>query len=216
MARQKLTDPVTEAQGGAESESPEEKIVTIDELSSADFQPVPVTAARQPHPFEGYPQKKIKIGTYKVKGVEKDLIVNATHIVALNPKEYVHQDPSGKGVSMVVNGQETRVDIPSSHNRIVRNQRGQSEDIVFDREIRLAGGDVMKRVAFCPDHTARSQLIYKVNPKTGKIEVDSRYVLADGGQISRLRKLFEMHHYQQTQSERLSQKFDEEPESRAL
>jgi hypothetical protein len=73
----------------------------------------------------------------------------------------------------------------------------------------------MSRVALCPDHTARAQIIFTVNRRTGKIEVDPRYVLADIEQVGRLRKLFEMFHYQQTQSERLAQKFEAEPESAA-
>jgi hypothetical protein len=70
-------------------------------------------------------------------------------------------------------------------------------------------------VAICRDHTARAQIVFSVDMKTGKVNVDKRYVLADIEQVGRLRRLFEMFHFQQTQSERLAKKFDEEPESKS-
>jgi hypothetical protein len=213
----KLVDPVADYQEQQEQDEQAEQVkaLSIEALSLDDFQPVPITAARQPHPFEGYPQKKMKIGTHKVKGKETDLIVSATHIVALNPKQYVHQDPSGKGVTIVSGGKEKIVDLATFHNRIVRDQNGRNIDVSFGIDIMLSNGRMMTRCAYCPDHTARAQIIFKVNRKTGKIEVDDRYVLADLEQVGRLRRLFEMFFFQQTQSERLAQKFDAEPESQA-
>ncbi len=218
MAKEaKLIDPVAEGQKEAEAKSQDEEIrsLSIDALSLDDFQPIPVTAARQPHPFEGYPQKKIKIGTYEERGKMKDLVVNATHIVALNPKEYVHQDPSGKGLTIISGGVEKTVDLVTSHSRTVRSETGQNTLVVFDRDILLADGKKLTRATICPDHTARAQLVFMVNKRTGKIEVDRKYVLADIDQVARLRRCFEMFNYQQTQSERLAQKFDSEEESRA-
>ena len=219
MAKQdgKLTDPVADGQKEREiaDQGEEVKVLSIDALDLDDFKPIPITAARQPHPFEGYPQKKFKIGTRKERGKDVDLIVNATWIVALNPKEYVHQDPSGKAITINVGGQEKVVNYMTSHNRIVRDETGRNIDIVFDREIVLAEGKKMTRVTICPDHTARAQLVFTVDKKTGKILVDRRYVLADSDQASRLRRLFEMFYHQQTQSERLASKFDEESESKA-
>ena len=219
MARQegKLIDPVAQGQKESEAQAQTEEIKTlsIEALSLDDFQPIPVTASRQPHPFDGYPQRKIKIGTFKRAGKEFDLIVSATHIVALNPKEYVSQDPSNKGVSMVIKGQEQIVDFVTPHNRMVRDELGRNIMVVFDRDILLADGKKLSRGTICPDHTARSQLVFMINKRTGKIEVDRRYVLADIDQIGRLRRCFEMYYYQQTQSERLAQKFESEEESRA-
>lgn len=213
----KLVDPVVEGWGRQEQDEQEQqaRTLSIEALELDDFQPVPITAARQPHPFEGYPQKKMKIGTHKVKGKETDLVVSATHIVALNPKQYVHQDPSGKGVTIVSQGKEKIVDLTTFHNRIVRDQTGHNIDVSFGIDIMLSNGKKMTRCAYCPDHTARAQIIFKVNRKTGKIEVDDRYVLADLEQVGRLRRLFEMFYFQQTQSERLAQKFDAEPESQS-
>lgn len=210
----KLVDPVVKDQEKEEQDE-QTKTLSMEALSMEDFQPVPISAARQPHPFEGYPQKKIKIGTYKDKGKNVDLIVSATHIVALNPKQYVHQDPSGKGISIVSGGKEKIVDYETLHSRVVRDQNGRNIEVIFSRDILLGNGQKMSRCAYCPDHTARAQIIFRVNRKTGKIEVDDRYVLADVGQVGRLRRLFEMYRYQQTKSERLAQKFDEEQESAA-
>jgi hypothetical protein len=208
-----LVDPVAEDQQQAQVD--EIKTMSIEGLSLEDFQPVPITAARQPHPFEGYPQQKIRIGTWIDKGKEVPLIVSKTALIALNPKEYVHQDPSGKNVSLTVKGQETFVDYKTLHNRIVRDQNGNNIEVIFSRDVLLGDGRKITRCAYCPDHTARAQIIFAIDRKTGKITVDRRYVLADGEQVSRLRRVFEMYHYQQTQSERLAQKFDAEPESAA-
>ena len=223
MARPKsikpvLVDPVSENQQEVELQEQEQETqsLAISELSIDDFQPIPVTAAKQAHPFDGYPQTKMRIGSYIVRGVETPLMINKSWIVALTPKEDVHQDPSGLNVTIrLATGKEKIVDYKTSHNRIVKDQNGDSVDIVFDREIIMANGKKMSRVAICPDHTARSQILFKVDKKTGKVNVDKRYVLADIGQVSRLRRLFEMFNYQQTQSERLAKKFDEEPESKA-
>jgi len=99
---------------------------------------------------------------------------------------------------------------------LVKNENGQNLDIVFDNDILLADGKTLSRATICPDHTARAQLVFMVNKRTGRIEVDRRYVLADIDQVGRLRRCFEMFNYQQTQSERLAQKFDSEEESRAM
>lgn len=213
MAREsKLVDPVSEDQERQERNEQEEQVraLNIEALSLDDFQPVPMAASKQTHPFEGYPQKRIKIGTHRVNGKEQDVIVNATHIVALNPKQYVHQDPSGLGITIQSQGQEKIVDYRTAHNRIVRDEMGRNIDVVFDREIVLGGGQRMKRCSICPDHTARAQIVFTTDPRTGKVSVDNRYVLADIDQVSRLRRCFDAFHYQQTRSERLSRKFDEE------
>jgi hypothetical protein len=218
MAKEKanLIDPVEEItkKNEEQGQDAEIKAMSIDALKLEDFQPLPADAARQSHPFEGYPMQKIQIGKYVEKGKEVALVVNRTAIIALNPKEYVPQDRSGVNVSQVVNGVERFVTYPTSHNRIVRDQYGQNITVVFDREITLSDGQKLSRVAICPDHTARAQIFFSVDKKTGKVLPDRRYLLADVEQRSRLRRVFEMHHFQQTKSERLAARFDEEPESR--
>lgn len=204
MSKGKLIDPVTDGEGQGEE-------VGIEEY---DFQAIPVTASRQAHPFDGYPMSKIKIGTYKEKGQVKDLIVFRHSLVALNPREPVFQDPSGLGVTQQLkDGGERIVNLKTYHNRCVVNGRGQNEDIVFDREIELPNGKKMSRVAVVNDHLSRSQLFFKINPRTGKVEVDTRYALLDKDQANRLRDTFKMFYYQQTQSERLAARHDAEPES---
>ena len=210
----KLIDPVDTGKKEEEQQE-DESALSIDSLTLDDFQPMPQSASRKPHPFEGYPQRKIKIGSYREKNKDVDLMVSATHILALNPKEYVFQDPSGLNQTVGKPGQEKVVDIRTTHSRTVRDERGQNTVVVFDRPIKLGDGRVLERCAICPDHTARAQICFTVNKKTGNIEVDRRYLLADPGQTSRLRRLFEMFNYQQTQSERLSQRFDAEAESTA-
>ena len=221
----KLVDPVEKDRQKQEVEETLEqmKVLDIAQLSMDDFKAVPVTAARQAHPFEGYPERKIKIGTYFDRKLKRDidLIVSATWLVALNPKEYVFQDPSGENVSMIDSQtkQEVFKTIPTSHNRIVRDYdksgQGINNDVVFDRTINLSDDQVLSRVAIVPSHSVRAQLIFRVNQKTGKIEIDNRYILADTGQVARLRKLFEMINYQQTRSERLADRFYSEPESKS-
>ena len=221
----KLIDPVEQDQQKQEVEETLEqmKVLDIAQLSMDDFKAIPVTAARQPHPFEGYPERKIKIGTYFDQALRKevDLIVSATWLVALNPKESVFQDPSGENVSITDSKTRKEVikNIPTSHNRIVRDYdrsgQGINNDVVFDRTINLSNDQILSRAAIVSSHSARAQLIFRVNQKTGKIEIDNRYLLADTGQVARLRKLFEMIHYQQTRSERLAERFYSEPESTA-
>jgi len=212
-----LIDPVAEGQKEAQAQTQTDEIrqLSIEALTMDDFQPLPVAASKGSHPFENYPQRKIKIGTYMEKGKEKDLIVSATHIVALNPKEYVHQDPSGKGVTIVSGGQEKIVDLKTFHNRVVMNERGQSINVVFDRDIVLGDGKVVGRATICPDHTARAQLLFTVDKKKGTVEVDRRYILADPEQANRLRQCFERFYNQQTRSERLAKQFDEAEQSAA-
>lgn len=219
MAKQQtaLVDPVAGDQERHEKEAQEAEIstMTIDGLKLEDFKPMPVDAAKPAHPFEGYPMQKIRVGEYNDRGQKKDLMLYRHGIIALNPKEYVHQDPSGLRHSQMKDGKEIFVDFKTFHNRIVIDQNGQNITVIFDREIKLADGNTLSRVAYCPDHTARAQIFFKIEPKTGKVAPDRRYLLADGGQTSRLRRVFEQFHYQQTQSERAAKKFDEEAESKA-
>ena len=214
-AKGRLVDPVQDQDD--EGKALEEELVSNSQkgLDDFDFKPLPVQAAKQVHPFDGYPfPKKIKIGTYKEKGVEKDLMVCPTFLVALAPNEYVHQDISNKGVSQVSNGVERVVDFETFHNRSVVNSRGQNTDIVFDRTVTLPSGKKITRVAIIDDHLCRAQVMFSVNRRSGKVEVDTRYIILDQDQAGRLRKTFEMFNYQQTKSERLSKQFYDEPESR--
>jgi len=219
MAEQKprLKDPVEADGRQQERDFLDEATASVDiaNISIEDFQAVKATAAKKPHPFEGYPlgkDKDIVLGTYTEKGQEKQLITKTTYIVALAPSKYVPQDPSGKNVSMFQNGVEHHVTIPTSHSRVVRDEMGRSVDVVFDRILKMSNGEL--RYAIVPDHLSRSQLVFNVEPKTGGVQVNRDILLLDKDQVGPLRRVFNGYYYQQTQAERAAKEFDEAQESK--
>jgi len=197
MKIDKKIDPVEAADKEKKEKTDLEdmKSLDIENISISDFVPIPEAAARVSHPFEGYPQEKVKIGEYMERGKQKDNMISKTHIVALNPSIEIHQDPSGKNISVVgkKDKRERKVTIPTVHSRFVVDYEsgGVNTDIVFDRELNLAGGQVMKNVAVCPSHSARAQICFYLDPKTG-IRSDKRYILLDGKQIARLKRVYEL------------------------
>ena len=194
MARGQLKDPAEEANKDKQAKDLEDEVKTFDitGLDLSDFAPVGQEVAKSPHPFDGYPVKKIKVGTYRNPrtGKKEDLMWPQHAIVALNPKEYVHQDPSGKNVSIG----DRIVTLKTHHNRMVQDfeNGGQNTKIVFDRTIELKDGTTMDNCAYVPSHSCRAQLIFKLDDRAQRIMVDNRYMLADRGQNSRLRRVFEM------------------------
>lgn len=203
MANDKLTDPAEKVSGKKEEQQTQDDMSSVDAstLSFEDFQPAPETVARTPHPFEGYPYKKVMI-----EGKE----VNATFIIALNPKEIVTQDPSGKGVT-VMEGKgkmkrEVKHDIRSSHSRITVDyeEGGVNRAWVFDREYPLKDGQVFPNCSFVSSHSSRAQIMFKLDRREGRILLDRRYVLPDPKQLNRLRRIFEMIVNPQLRAERLA------------
>lgn len=219
MAQGKLTDPAEKAVKEKEDKTLEQEMesLKVDGLTLEDFQPVPLQVARAAHPFDGYPERKIKV---TMNGIEQEL--NVTHVVALNPKEPEFQDPSGHNVSIakkVGKGtREERVTIKSAHSRPVQDFENGGINIacVFDREIPLADGTVMKRCCIVPSHSARAQICFKLDLREGRIQVDNRYVLPDGKQVNRLRRVYEMIKNPQLKAENLARwvsgETPEEPE----
>lgn len=202
-----LRDPVeAKAKVQAEKSAVQEmkEAFSIDNISLDDFKPLAERTALSTHPFDGYPSRMIKVADVKGQAI----MMPAYSIVALNPKEYVHQDPSGKNLSIVntVTKKEEIKTIQTFHNRIVVDyeQGGRNIDVVFDREIILGDGKVMKNCAFVISHSARSQLLFKLTQKGDKIQVDRRYVLLDVEQASRLRRVYEMIVNPKIRKERLS------------
>ncbi len=197
------TDPV-------EKDVVDVELVDATKLTIEDFQAVPQSAAIQVDPFEGYPMKNIKIRERMVGNKVIDVITKRTFIVGLAPSFYVPQDPSGLNQTIEkkvgTKKVEMLVDIKTSHNRTVLNSDGKNEDVVFDNILQMESGKL--RYAIVPDHKARSQLIYKINPKKeGRpIEVDPRYLLLDVKQKERLRKVFQSVYYQQTRTEKAAMK----------
>lgn len=195
MAKQQtFRDPVEKSEKQREEKNliDEAKKFDIANISLEDFRPIAESAARAPHPFDGYPERLIKVGDTK-KG---PLMVPAYSIVALNPKEYVFQDPSGNKVS--VTDQKTKrekiVTLKTHHNVMFPDYEngGQNTKIVFDRTLPLANGQVLESVAFVFSHSLRAQLLFKLDQKGERIQADRRYVLYDIKQTARLRRIFEM------------------------
>jgi hypothetical protein len=198
----KLKDPADKVVEQKEEERLEDEARTFDtaRLSLKDFKAIPVQVARSPHPFDGYPLGE------KVKVSEGER--STTFIVGLNPKVYVHQDPSGKGVTIrKKQGKqilEKNVNIQTFHSRFVRDYEDgdKNREYVFDRMIQLADGIIYCSIV--DSHTARAQICFKIEKKTGKIQVDDRYLLLDAKQQNLLRRVFNLIHTPQAKIERLS------------
>lgn len=205
----KLKDPVDETTESQQAEKDEElkTVFDISQIKMSDFKAVALKDARSRHPFDGYPEKKVQIGTFLKNGKEWPLIVNLTHIVVY--KGEVKQDPSGQKVTLGFpelrnsEGKQIRPNteklgsIPTAHNRRAKSYEdgGVDFDSVFDRVIRLADGE-LSQCCIVPSPSVRAQIVFRYNSKTERIEPDGgnnpRYLLADPDQISRLRRVFEM------------------------
>lgn len=199
MAEAKLKDPIAgkDVEKAKATEEKETEVKNINTLSFDDFEVVEERTERTPHPFDGYPMEKVmfkfetmnRAGKLEVNEVERF----KAYVVALNPKEHVHQDPSQKGVSVGKKGTERIIDLESYHNRIVQDieNGGVNIDVVFDRKLVLEDGRHLV-CAIVPSHSARAALIYRLDRKTAKVKVDGRYMLADGNQRKPLLRVFRM------------------------
>lgn len=180
--KEKLTDPADagKAQREEAKATEEQGSVSFDRLKLSDFKAVPKRAARTPHPFQGYPERKRAIGTYLEKGKKKDLVINTTHLVALVPGAHeAPQDPSNEDTG-----------IKNTRNVVV-SYAGRSVNIVFDREMELEDGQKVL-YALVPEPLYRSMVVFRWDPKTESIQVNDQYLLLDDGQFSRLRQVFQM------------------------
>lgn len=194
----------------------EMRTLDIANLSLEDFKPLDQKTAVSSHPFDGYPTKMVKVGTYMVKGKEKDLMRPRHSVIALNPKEVVFKDPSGNKQSVTnrKTGESKIVDIHAPHNRCVVDYEngGSNNDICFDRDIITDDGKVLSRCAFVLSHSARAQIMFKLDQKGERILVDRRYLLLDSGQGKRLRRVFEMIINPKIKTERLARAISGESE----
>lgn len=210
MAKVEFTDPVETIAGDkkADEDRELEKVFDISNLKMADFKAASLKDARTRHPFDGYPHKKAIIGTYKEhpnnpKSKDIPLIVNLTHVLVY--KEEVKQDKAGERVSLGfpemrnVEGKVIRPNtlkegtIRTAHNRREKDYESGGVDIdcVFDRTIKLADGEI-NQACIVPSPSVRAQIVFKWDSKTQRIKEDSRYLMADPQQVSRLRRVFEM------------------------
>jgi len=170
-----------------------------------DLKRIPESAARTPHPFEGYPLKpKVAVGKAKV---------SATFLVFLADPSAVPQDRSNRNRTHAFKGPdgstiEKQITLKNPHSRrcIDYDGEGRSTDWVFDREFITADGKVAV-CAIVPSHSARAQIFFSIDRKTNKVVVDPRYLLADNDQAGRLRNTFRNIQYQQLAGERAAQKF---------
>lgn len=198
----KLKDPADKVVAKKEEQRLDEESKTFDisNISLEDLHAIPAHVAKSPHPFDGYPLgKKLSIGTTEI---------SSTFIVGLNPKEYVHQDPSGHGITIPTKqGRailEKIVNLETFHSRMVRDYESGdvNREYVFDRKLKLKNASV--NCSIVDSHSARAQICYKIEPKTGKIQVDNRYLLFDRNQDGLLRRVFNLIHTPQAKIERLS------------
>lgn len=195
-----LKDPVEEKTGEIQDKKIDEEMKSFDisNLSLEDFKPLSQRAAASPHPFDGYPVKMVKVGEFYPEGPKKpkDLMMPSYAVMALNPKEVVFQDPSGKGQT-IRDGKsqnEKIVNIYAPHNRCVVDYEngGTNTDVCFDRSVPLDNGQVLDRCAFVKSHSVRAQIMFKLDRTGERIQIDNRYLLLDTKQDSRLRRVFEM------------------------
>ena len=203
--RQKLTDPADKVVEKKEEErlETEAKGLDIESLSFEDFKAIPPEAAKTPHPFDGYPLGK------KVKLLKAE--ISSTFIVGLNPKVYVAQDPSGRGVTIPKREgksmMETIQDIKTVHSRVVVDHESGmlNKEYIFDVPMFLKDGQI--DCAVVESHSARAQICFKMvsTPRgESRIMVDDRYLLLDRNQFDRLRRTFVLIHTPQANIERLS------------
>ena len=205
--KQFLKDPadLTAQDRQADSDKELEKVFDISNLKVGDFKAAQLKDARSRHPFDGYPEKKVQVGTYIDQKTKKEqpLIVNLTHILVY--KEEVKQDPSGKVVTLgfpemrnndgkvIRPNTERQGSYMTAHNRRAKDYEsgGIDTDCVFDRTLKLADGEI-KQACFVQSPSVRSQIVFRYNSKTQRVEHDPRYLMADPEQVSRLRRVFEM------------------------
>ena len=175
MARPKLVDPV------AKKDGPQEKaelgILDIKKAGGLTFKPIPPERAKVSKPFDGYPLKKLKFG---------EVETFTTYIVALNPTVQVVQDPSNRKVKT----QSGMVQVHNYHSRAMRDKETRENvQVMFDQNIEVEGR--VYQCAIIPSHNVRAQVCFNFDVQKNRIVVDSRYLLLDSDQDSRLKRVFE-------------------------
>jgi hypothetical protein len=171
----RLIDPVSK--GNEKQEKAEMSSLDIKKADGLSFKPIPPERARVSRPFDGYPLKKVKFG-----GVD----TFTTYIVALNPTVPVPQDPNNRKVKT----REGMKQINTYHSRVIRDRETRENIIcVFDRDIEVDGRQY--QCAIIQSHNARAQVCFNYDQQKNRIVVDSRYLLLDSEQDSRLKRVFE-------------------------
>lgn len=181
-----FTDPADEVDKEAQGAEDEKQLA----FSASDFTAIPVGAAKTTGPFEGYPEKK----GFVSNEFGDQLEINFTHLVMYADFKNVPQDPSGTGriVFSKKEGRDVRQNIPTSHSRCILNADGDNVEVVFDRTFFFKDGTEAGGLAVVPDFFVRSQLGFYYDSLAGKRKVATAYRFIDKGQISRLRRAYEI------------------------
>jgi hypothetical protein len=175
MPRAKLVDPV--AKTGGTQEKAELGALDIKKAGGLSFKPISPERTKTSRPFDGYPLKKLKFG---------DVDTFTTYIVALNPTVQVAQDPSNRKVKT----KSGMVQVQNYHSRAIRDRETRENIIcVFDRDIEVDGR--VYQCAIIQSHNVRAQVCFNFDQQKKRIVVDSRYLLLDSEQDSRLKRVFE-------------------------
>lgn len=183
-----LVDPASAFEQRHQEEREKEENLKLSSISRKDIVTIPPKHTRAVHPFEGYPVKYAMVEKRKV---------NLTWIVGY--KGIPDQDPSGvnQSIPVLVNGkptgEENVVTLKSPHSRLVVDYEGGGRNTmaIFDRSLPLDDGEILDNLCVIPSHSARAQICFKVEPKTGKVMIDDRYFLLDGEQADRLRRVYD-------------------------
>ena len=155
------TDPADKVKEKQEEERVlgDMKTFDVNNIKLSDFSHIPKRQARMKHPFEGYPLKeKIVIGK-KTNGHK--IMESATFIIGLAPHANPAQDVSGRGMT-IIDGKtkkEKIVNLKTFHSRVIPTGPNSNEDVVFDRQLELADGNMIF-YAVVRNHNVRAQLAF--------------------------------------------------------
>jgi hypothetical protein len=183
------SDPATEAQKKREGAREKTENAKLSTISRKDIVTIPTKHTKAVHPFEGYPVKYAMVEGRKV---------NLTW--AIGYKKIPTQDRSGENQTISTldakgrpTGEEKIVTLKSPHSRVAVDYEsgGRNTMAIFDNVFPLEDGDIIENIAIVPSPSARAQICFKVEPKTGQVQINDDYFLLDGGQADRLRRVFE-------------------------
>jgi hypothetical protein len=184
----KLIDPATEAGKKRDAQKNGEENKKLSTISRKDIVTIPPKHAKAVHPFEGYPVKYAMVNGRKV---------NLTWVVGY--KRQPAQDVSGINQSIPImekgkmTGEEKVVTLGSPHSRLVIDYEGGGRNTmaIFDFKLPMEDGELIDNLCLVPSPSARAQICFKLEPKTGQVQINEDYFLLDGNQADKLRKVYE-------------------------
>jgi hypothetical protein len=184
----KLKDPVEKQ---ADINAEEEEFASLD-VSKIKVEVLPESAAKALRPFDGYPVKKVKIpvkkygkNDHQVKGADGKAVIeakefNMTEWVLHNSlADPVHQDPSNR---------RHRTYHSRSILNILQGNSAANTTVQFATLIETGSGKFYG--ALVPDPYIRCQFIFQRDKKSGRVQIDKRYMLLDPDQKNRLKQCY--------------------------